>query len=128
MSAETLGIMSVVIAVIALMTKWVFAYNKKKSERLKSEFDRISEIVSKSEAQHSKDLKGVEDRLRDVELYAITSAQAQEMIDNRITPISDSLKEIKENNKKISQDVTRLLMGVSQLVGQLGTDNPLTNK
>lgn len=128
MSAETIGIMSVVIAVIGLMTKWWLAWNKKKAERLQSEFDRISSIVSKSEAQHSRDLEDIEVRLRKVELYAITSSQAKEMIISHTGPIFESLKEIKEVNRKMGQDVTSLLMGVSQLVGQLGTDNPLTNK
>jgi chemotaxis regulatin CheY-phosphate phosphatase CheZ len=106
----------------------LFYFYKTRNSRIDREIDRLNAGANQNMEKLTNELQKIDRRVSALERNTISEEKAKELIDTAVTPMKETLDEIKTNSKETSSNLNILMVNFSHLMGKLDLDLVSNNK
>lgn len=114
------GVISILLTLLGLLNTWLLYAWKSKKDQDKEDMVNLERRANNRVSELAENQEKLSLRISTLEKHSITEAKTKELIDAAIKPLHDGLNEIKQDGREAQKDIKALLIGFSNLLGQLG--------
>ncbi len=114
------GVAALVLSLLGILNVWFLYFHKAKTTRDSNTLEALENRVTANMSNIHHYVEKMDLRVTALEKHSITEAKTKELIDAAIKPVHENLDEIKKDGKEAQRDIKALLVGFSNLLGQLG--------
>ncbi len=115
-----IGVGALGLSLLGTMNVWFLYLHKTKVTREEKNLTNLESRVNDKMSEATHQLEKMDLRVANLEKHSITESKTKELIDAAIKPVHENLDEIKRDGKEAQRDIKALLVGFSNLLGQLG--------
>ncbi len=124
MSTEVLiGIAGLAISAVTVLSAWIMYAQKARNRHVSIQISNLANAMDKSDQKSEADMRNLHSRVSSLEINSVSKNDVKDFIDDRISPMQETLNEIKQDSKETRETVTLLVMNFSHLLGKMGIDN-----